>query len=99
MGKHKLIDNEARKCYEFNIDGLVPKVDYIKTSEGDLYLTHTEVPSQLQGQGVGKELVVAILEEADSEGWKVIPLCGFVAGYIRKNPEWKRLLKEGVNVG
>ncbi|WP_367657609.1 GNAT family N-acetyltransferase, partial [Coprobacter fastidiosus] len=29
---------------------------------------------------------------------KLVPLCPFVAGYIQKHPEWKKLIMRGVRV-
>lgn len=98
MKKYQLIDNTQDQCYEFRIDGEVAKIDYMKTPNGEVALTHTEVPRNLQGQGIGQALVESVLTHIEDEGLKVVPLCGFVIGYIRKNPQWKRVVLEGVNV-
>lgn len=98
MCKNKLIDNAEHKRYEFDIDGLRPQLEYIKTGGGEIYLTHTVVPDALSGRGIGSELVLAALEDIDRQGLKIIPLCGFVSGYVRKNPQWERLLKDGLDI-
>ena len=95
MKKYELIDNERDMCYEFHVDGEIAKIDYMKTRDGGIALTHTEVPYTLQGQGIGHALVEACLEEIDRQGKKVVPLCGFVHGYIQENPQWKRIVMEG----
>ena len=53
MENYKLIDNVALHQYEFRIGDLIPRIEYIKTKNGEIYLTHTEVPSALEGKGVG----------------------------------------------
>jgi predicted GNAT family acetyltransferase len=98
MEKHQLINNTRDQSYEFHLDGDVAKIDYMKTKNGEIALTHTEVPYKFQGKGVGRELVEAVLIDIEKNGEKVIPLCGFVIAYIRKNPQWKKLVLEGVNV-
>jgi predicted GNAT family acetyltransferase len=89
---YELINNKARKQYEFHIDGFVPKIEYIINQEGNVYLTHTEVPYELEGRGIGTQLVEKVLADIENNQMHVVPLCPFVSAYIRKNPEWKRIV-------
>ena len=98
MEHYKLIDNVALHQYEFRIGDLIPRIEYIKTKNGEIYLTHTEVPSALEGKGVGSSLVRLALEDIERQQLRLVPLCPFVAGYVQKHPEWKRLVMEGVNI-
>ena len=98
MENYKLIDNVALHQYEFRIGDLIPRIEYIKTKNGEIYLTHTEVPSALKGKGVGSSLVRLALEDIERQQLRLVPLCPFVAGYVQKHPEWKRLVMEGVNI-
>ena len=43
---YKLIDNEEKHRYEFQIDDKIAKIDYIKSNNGEIYLVHTEVRSE-----------------------------------------------------
>ena len=54
---YELIDNEERHQYEFHIERYVPRIEYIKNKDGVIYLTHTEVPMELGGKGIGSQLV------------------------------------------
>ena len=98
MENYKLIDNVALHQYEFRIGDLIPRIEYIKTKNGEIYLTHTEVPSALEGKGVGSSLVRLALEDIERQQLRLVPLCPFVAGYVQKHPEWKRLVMEGINL-
>ena len=98
MENYKLIDNVALHQYEFRIGDLIPRIEYIKTKNGEIYLTHTEVPSALEGKGVGSSLVRLALEDIKRQQLRLVPLCPFVAGYVQKHPEWKRLVMEGINI-
>ena len=98
MENYKLIHNVALHQYEFRIGDLIPRIEYIKTKNGEIYLTHTEVPSALEGKGVGSSLVRLALEDIERQQLRLVPLCPFVAGYVQKHPEWKRLVMEGVNI-
>ena len=77
--KHELIDNAAEKRYEFDLDGDLAMIEYIK-AQGFIVLTHTEVPEKYEGQGIGSELTRAVLED--------LRQCPFVAQYIYRHPEW-----------
>lgn len=87
-----LINNKTEKQYEFHIDGFTPKIEYIINHENNVYLTHTEVPKQLGGRGIATQLVEQVLADIEANHQRVVPLCPFVSNYIRKNPEWKRLV-------
>lgn len=89
--KHTLVDNTAEQRYEFDLEGAKAFIEYLP-GNGLLILTHTEVPSQFKGQGIGKELVRAALEDIRKKGLHVVPQCTFVAQYIRNNPEWEELV-------
>ena len=99
MDDYELIDNTENHQYEFHIGKLVPKIEYIKSKNGEIYLTHTEVPVQLEGKGVGSQLVEKVLKDIEREELRLVPLCPFVAGYIKKHPDWRRIVMKGINVG
>ena len=58
---YKLIDNEEKHRYEFQIDDKIAKIDYIKSNNGEIYLVHTEVPASLGGRGRFPELFGSFL--------------------------------------
>ena len=94
---YTLIDNAEQKRYEFQLPEHTPLIEYIRTKD-KIYLTHTEVPVALEGQGIGHELVKQVLEDVKSKDLTLIPLCPFVAHYIKENPEWRELVLKGINV-
>ena len=87
-----LTDNTEKHQYEFHIEGLVHRIEYIKTNNGEIYLTHTEVPYALERRGVGSQLVKKALQDIEKQNLRLIPLCPFVAKYIQRNPEWKKMV-------
>jgi hypothetical protein len=94
---YELKNNRINKQFEFHIDGLIPKLEYIRAKDR-IFLTHTEVPEKLEGQGIGSQLIKAVLEEVERQELTLVPLCPFVAGYIKEHPEWKRLVLKGINI-
>lgn len=94
---YKLIDNKENNRYEFQIDGKIAEIDYIK-SNGEIYFVHTEVPASLSGRGVGSQLAEKALKDVDRQELRLVPLCPFIAGYIQKHPEWKRIVMRGKHI-
>lgn len=58
-----------------------------------LTVTHTEVSSELSGQGVGKQLVSEVVQYARNEGKTIDAQCSFARGVIEKTPEFQDVLK------
>lgn len=94
---YTLVNNEAAKQYEFDVDGKIAKIEYIRTTD-KIFLTHTEVPTTLEGKGIGSALVKAVLEDVKERDLTLVPLCPFVAAYIKRHPEWKTLVLKGVKI-
>ena len=92
-----LKDNTDRKQFELSVEGFTARVEYMIMSN-KIFLTHTEVPSELEGKGVGSKIVKLAFEEIEKRGLKLIPLCPFVAKYLTKHPEWKKILADDVKI-
>lgn len=52
-----------------------------------ILFTHTGVPPELEGRGIGRMLVKTGLEYARNNKLKVETLCWFVSKYIQRHPE------------
>ncbi len=50
-------------------------------------LTHTEVPPELEGRGLGTALVRAALAHVRDVDATVMPLCPFVVAHLERYPE------------
>lgn len=95
--EHQLIDNEAKKQYEIHVDGSIVRIEYIKAKD-KIYLTHTEVPKEMEGKGLASAIVNLVLEDIKSKDLTLVPMCPFVAMYIKRHPEWRNLVLKGINI-
>ena len=86
-------DDVARQRYELEVEGGLAFVDYRRDGR-KVIMTHAEVPPALRGGGVGSALVKGALALVRERGEKVVPLCSFVAQYMRRHPETRDLLAE-----
>lgn len=93
---YELIDNVENHRYEIRVEGNIAKIEYIKSNNGDIYLIHTEVPAILGGKGIGSQLAEKVLTDIERQGLRLVPICPFVAGYIHKYPDWRRIVMRGV---
>ncbi|MBX7482339.1 GNAT family N-acetyltransferase [Qipengyuania qiaonensis] len=52
---------------------------------------HTVVPPDMRGRGIAAKLVEAIVNDARSEGFRIVPSCSYVAAQFDRHPEWANL--------
>jgi predicted GNAT family acetyltransferase len=86
-----VVNNEPRGRFEVHIGGDVAFTEYRRVGESLLF-PHTLVPPSMEGMGVGSALVEAGLAFARAQGRLIIPRCPFVAGYIKRHPEYRSMV-------
>jgi len=59
---------------------------------GDIVFTHTEVSDEYEGKGVGGALARGALDEVRRRRVYARPLCPFIAGWIRRHPDYLDLV-------
>lgn len=91
VDKLKVRNNEKAHQYEVEVDGEVAFIQYEPTANG-IILIHTEVPEALEGHGIAAKLAQTALDDARAQGLAVIPLCPYVARYIRRHPDYADLV-------
>jgi hypothetical protein len=84
--------NSDEHRYELWLDDRLIGIASFRPSPGKIDLHHTEIEPELEGQGLGGELVAAALDHARANGLKVVPSCGFVAYYVRQHLEYADLV-------
>ena len=81
----KVVDNRALHRYEAQVPGGTAFSSY-RLEDGKIVFTHTEVPEAAEGHGVGDALVRFAVEDARARGLEIVPLCPFVAAWLRRHP-------------
>lgn len=89
-----LQNNVERHRYEALEDGTVagPR-EYNSLSDGIVF-SHTEVLQE--GKGAGSFLAREALLDARKQGKHVVPVCPFIAAYLRKHREYIDLVKSEI---
>ncbi|MEF2279500.1 GNAT family N-acetyltransferase [Deinococcus sp. YIM 134068] len=91
----QVTNNEAARRYEITQDGRVVGFAEYRPAGSAVMFTHTEIEEGHEGQGLGSTLVRAALDDARTQGRQVVPMCPFVANYIREHREYVDLVQPG----
>jgi uncharacterized protein len=87
----KINNNTAQHRFELEVEGHLAAAHYER--DGNVItFTHTEVPPELGGKGVGSTLVKGALDQVRADGLKVVAECPFVKAWIGKHPAYADLL-------
>ncbi|GAA3354392.1 GNAT family N-acetyltransferase [Saccharopolyspora gregorii] len=87
-------DHPERNRFEITVGGeLAGFADYRRTP-GHVDLVHTEIDPAHQGAGLAGTLAKSALDALRAEGVQVTPSCSYIAGYIRKHPDYLDLVPE-----
>ena len=86
-------NNPEKFRFEVVSGSQVSKLEY-RLGRDRIALVHTEVPDELQGQGIGSALVKTALNHAREKNLKVLPYCPFVAAYVERHPEYQDIVAE-----
>lgn len=88
----KVRHDENAHRYVLEIGGLaLGFAEYQDDGQRQVF-THTEVDQSLSGQGMGSKLVRESLDDARRRGKRVVPVCGFVADYVKKHHDWDDII-------
>jgi predicted GNAT family acetyltransferase len=89
--KSNICFNPSLSRFEWEIDGYTALAEF-RLEQETITFTHTEVPAELGGMGIGSRLVEFAFSYARSQGLKVVPLCPFFKNYIAKHSDYSDLL-------
>lgn len=73
--------------------GGTSELTYSVLSAQTVIADHTAVAAGHEGTGVGLRLLAALIADAQTEGFQIVPLCPFVNAQRRKHPEWAALFR------
>lgn len=85
-----VIENEAMHRFELPIDGGEGAIAaaYYRVEDGNLVLTHMEVPFEFSGQGIGSMLAREVFEILRATGRKAVLRCPFMGAFYARHPEY-----------
>ncbi|MFN8399650.1 MAG: GNAT family N-acetyltransferase [Anaerolineales bacterium] len=90
--KLEVVHNQAENRFEIQLDGQLAKLDYMENGDS-IVMTHVGVPIEFRGHGIAAIITKAGLDYAKSKSLRVIPMCSYVAAYLRRNPQYIELTR------
>jgi predicted GNAT family acetyltransferase len=84
----EVVDDPGGRRWVVQVDGQDAGFVTYRVSGGRMTLLHTEIDDAFEGRGLGGQLARGVLEGARERQLKVVPRCPFIAGWIRRHPEW-----------
>jgi predicted GNAT family acetyltransferase len=88
---NEISDNKEKSRFELEEQGHTAYADY--RLEGEiLTIRYVFAPEELRGSGAAGRLMQGIVERAQSDSLKIVPVCGYAAAWLRKHTEYHGLL-------
>jgi hypothetical protein len=85
----KVIRDEEKNRYEaWSGDTLAGIAAYRERGDRTVF-THTEVEAEFEGKGIAKALAAEALDDVVRRGRVIVPLCPFIADYLRKHDQYE----------
>lgn len=78
----------AERRYEITVDGVLAGFAEYQEEDGRTLFTHTEVFPEFGGRGLAGVLAEKALTSEHEQGRTLVPLCPFIAGWLRKHPDF-----------
>lgn len=87
-------DNSERHRFELHVGGELAAFSEYNVLKTGLLFTHTEVLPAFEGRGLGSAIARQALDEVRRRSLQAIPVCPFIAAFLRKHPEYQDLVSE-----
>lgn len=84
---HQFRDKTDARRYELAVDGGTVVATY-NLVDGGVMITETITPVSLEGQGHASALARQVLADIEGRGLKILPVCPFFAGWLKRHPEY-----------
>lgn len=86
-----ITDNTDAQRYELAVDGHTVFADY-SLSGDTLRIHYVEAPPELRGSGAAGRLMEGVAQIAKANGWRIVPICGYAAAWLRRHKEYHSLI-------
>lgn len=91
----KQIDDEKNGAFVvLDGDKKAGEMSYVWAGDDKIIIDHTEVDEAYGGQGIGKKVLLALVDWTKNNNIKVIPLCPFAKAQFDKNTEIRDVLSQ-----
>jgi len=90
-------DNAFLRQFETTIDGQLAKIEY-SSQERKVFLTKLVVPDTVTQEGFKESFIKSVLHHIQEQNLRVVPTSPQIAGFLRKNRQYKEMLPVGIRI-
>ena len=95
MNKIEIKDNSFLRQFETSIDGHLAKIEY-SSQERKVFLTKLIIPEEITNENFKEDFIKSVLHHIQEQNQKVVPTSPQIAGFLRKNRQYKEMLPIGI---
>jgi uncharacterized protein len=85
--------NDEKSRYEVWLGDSLAGFSAFTRDGVQLVFTHTEIDGAFAGKGLGKVLAAGALDDVVARGEVIVPVCPFIAAFVRKNEKYNDHVK------
>ena len=97
MTEIEINDNSFLRQFETKVDGILAKIEY-SSQERKVFLTKLVIPEEIEQEGFKEDFIKAVLHEIQEKNLRVVPTSPQIAGFLRKNRQYKEMLPVGIRI-
>ncbi|WP_088342314.1 GNAT family N-acetyltransferase [Robiginitalea sediminis] len=97
MNQLAIKDNSFLRQFETRVDGHLAKIEY-SSQERKVFLTKLVIPAEITKEGFKEEFIKGVLHLIQEQNLRVVPTSPQIAGFLRKNRQYKEMLPVGIRI-
>jgi len=97
MTELQINDNGFLRQFETKVDGHLAKIEY-SSQERKVFLTKLVIPEEIDQEGFKEAFITAVLNLIQEKNLRVVPTSPHIAGFLRKNRQYKEMLPVGIRI-
>ncbi len=92
MSDIRIHDDAENHRYVIEVDGEQAGLAVYHIRGDRSFFVHTEVDPGFTDRGLGSELARYALDDVRSKGRLIVPLCPFIAAFVKRHPEYQDMV-------
>lgn len=90
-------DNTFLRQFETRVNGHLAKIEY-SSQERKVFLTKLVIPEEISKDGFKEDFIESVLHTIQGQKLRVVPTSPQIAGFLRKNRQFKEMLPVGIRI-
>ncbi|MFI2742849.1 GNAT family N-acetyltransferase [Zhouia sp. PK063] len=96
MSEVAINDNDFLRQFEAKVNGKLAKIEY-SMQERKVFLTKLFIPEDVES-GFKEDFIKSVLSLIEEKNLRVVPTSPEIAGFLRRNRQYKDLLPVGIRI-